>query len=254
MNELRVAHGYFPTMMNPRKQAFTLIELLVVIAIIAILAALLLPALTQARKKGRHTVCVNNLKQLNLGTAMRADDNDRKITNRELGSSVAWYQWPNTPKVASWVQYGWHYYLYSRKKDRYVSDRSIFWTPDDDYEGRIRYPWEGWGYQIHAYTFNPYLQHRLDELTSYQRNGAGKLGVDGSRQPHGLYGHDTSQGILAMDRYNQPSGNALAGPHTGSGLRHISHVDGHVSLTHALGPYAPGGWAAWDASIEVIYE
>jgi hypothetical protein len=187
---------------------------------------------------------------------MRADDNDRRITQYELGSTLNWWNWPNTPKVASWVQYGWHYYLYANAKERYVPDRSIFWTPDDDFEGQIRYPWEGWGYQIHAYTFNPYLQHRLDELTSYKLTGvySSPLVVDGSRQPHEKYGHDISQGILAMDRFNQPAGNALAGPHTAVGLRHISHVDGHVSLTHALGPYAPYTWTDWDAAVEVIYQ
>jgi prepilin-type N-terminal cleavage/methylation domain-containing protein len=59
-----------------RSGGFTLIELLVVIAIIALLAALLLPALSKARERSRGTVCVSNLKQLALAFTLYADENN----------------------------------------------------------------------------------------------------------------------------------------------------------------------------------
>jgi prepilin-type N-terminal cleavage/methylation domain-containing protein/prepilin-type processing-associated H-X9-DG protein len=75
------------------RKGFTLIELLVVIAIIAILAALLLPALTHAKLKAERAGCINNQKQLTLAWTMFPDDNDGKLAPNASTSAAGQPSW-----------------------------------------------------------------------------------------------------------------------------------------------------------------
>jgi prepilin-type N-terminal cleavage/methylation domain-containing protein len=91
-----------PVSGKPCRQGFTLIELLVVIAIIAILAAMLLPALARAKEKAKRIACLNNLRQIGVGMTIYATDYQDKVVHaRDLPGTTDWVQIALNPPEAN---------------------------------------------------------------------------------------------------------------------------------------------------------
>ena len=103
-----------------KKEGFTLIEQLVVIAIIAILMAILMPALNRVKEQGKRSTCLSNLKQLTLAWIMYADENDDNLVNGDSGEySIHQNEEP-------WVQRDWSSGMTEKEKERAIRQGALW--------------------------------------------------------------------------------------------------------------------------------
>jgi prepilin-type N-terminal cleavage/methylation domain-containing protein len=197
-----------PIALRGRREGFTLIELLVVIAIIAILASMLLPALSKAKEKGKMAVCISNLRQIGSAMLMYRDDNNDYFHHRPGGAIPNHGQWTLNDRSdafldplhanAYWAVAYLNYFGKNKRIFRCPSARRV----DEWRETGLRYPTDWWldsSIGVSVFLTEPYQGGGAPrKSTSYQSPQTTILCQDAAEQR--MEGPEDSLGLFPGQR------------------------------------------------------
>ncbi|MBO4512007.1 MAG: DUF1559 domain-containing protein [Victivallales bacterium] len=206
------------------KKNFTLIELLVVIAIIAILAAMLLPALGKARDKAQAISCVNNMKQFGTAATMYVSDNKQILPTIRYNASKAnegqaraysWIGFDGTKQDADKDEE--RFLVSSGTLYQYVGDKEVYKCPSDEEDFSL------------AYCLNLLTAYYVHKISAYKNPSSVPLFIEdggGITNRIGLYWCEIQDNTTYT----------LNTTHNYSDRRHnnqvnITYIDGHVAPT-----------------------
>jgi prepilin-type N-terminal cleavage/methylation domain-containing protein len=216
------------------KKRFTLIELLVVIAIIAILAAMLLPALSQAKERANIAVCASNFRQISVACLMYADENDENLVPFKLysPSGLSYYEFASNhdtrilmtgnPGFQKWKNLG-------IILEAGIKDARILYCPSQDNQDFV--------YGRYADPVYPTMQNFLDGSgVQYTRTGCNYNPYrNSSFYRYKKLGDIDEQAILVSDLFTEGAG---AFPHAWSMGWNVANWDGSVHFRRSPAAYS----------------